>query len=75
MIYSGIDLHKSNMVITAIDSNGQQLAQRKLGCQKPMISGVSHHRTSTSATAAWSPERPIPVARPATGTANRGIGI
>lgn len=37
MIYSGIDLHKTNMVIT-IDSNGAEPARAKLPCRKAEVS-------------------------------------
>lgn len=58
MIYSGIDLHKTNMVITNIDSNGQQLAQRKLGCQKRLVRAYFEgynrpHQAVVESTGSW----------------------
>ena len=58
MIYSGIDLHKTNMMITTIDSNGELLAQRKLGCQKNQVhayfSGFDEpHKAVVESTGSW----------------------
>lgn len=58
MIYSGIDLHKTNMVITTIDSNGQLLCCRKIGCQKNLVKAyfrefpIPHHAVVES-TGSW----------------------
>lgn len=58
MIYSGIDLHKTNMVITTIDSNGQRLAQRKLACQKRLVRAYFEgynqpHQAVVESTGSW----------------------
>lgn len=58
MIYSGIDLHKTNMVITTIDSNGVVLAQRKLPCRKAEVSRYFRrfdrpHRAVVESTGSW----------------------
>ena len=76
MIYSGIDLHKTNMVITTIDRNGRMLVQRKLSNQKRLVreyfAGYDqpHQDGSTSAIAGWSREQPTPAEKPATGAAS-----
>jgi transposase len=58
MIYSGIDLHKTNMVITTIDSNGVELAHAKLPCRKAEVSGYfgkfnRPHRAVVESTGSW----------------------
>lgn len=58
MIYSGIDLHKTNMVITTIDSNGIELAHGKLPCRKAEVSGYFSrfdrpHRAVVESTGSW----------------------
>jgi hypothetical protein len=59
MIYSGIDLHKTNMVITPLDSNGAvMLGNRKLPCRKAEVrrcfSGFTQpHRAVVESTGGW----------------------
>jgi transposase len=58
MIYTGIDLHKTNMVITTIDSNGAMLARQKLPCLKPAViryfDRFPHpHRAVVESTGSW----------------------
>jgi transposase len=58
MIYSGIDLHKTNMVITTIDSNGVILAREKLACLKPAVTDyfgrfTQPHRAVVESTGSW----------------------
>ncbi len=58
MIYSGIYLHKTNMVITTIDSNGELVAQRKLGCRKSQVVAYFHefgqpHKAVVESTGSW----------------------
>ncbi|MDX1629637.1 MAG: transposase [Fulvivirga sp.] len=58
MIYSGIDLHKTNMVITTIDSNRAELACVKLPCRKAEVSSYFSkferpHRAAVESTGSW----------------------
>lgn len=58
MIYSGIDLHKTNMVITTIDSNGVELASQQIACRKSDVTRyfrqfTQPHRTVVESTGSW----------------------
>jgi len=58
MIYIGIDLYKTNMAITTIDSNGELLAPQKLPCLNPAViryfdSFPRPHRAVVESTGSW----------------------